>query len=82
MSKISYFLHNECGIKCFSSESIECLQDIDIKNNYEKNLLLINITGKNINKLLFELEDNYKKLTTSFNIALFNMKYNTGIENE
>lgn len=79
---ISYFLFNECRMQCISYERFESIQDAEKGDNNEKNLVLIDTTGKDIKMLLFELENEYKKLTSCFNMALFNMKHNTGIEKE
>ena len=62
---LSYFLYSKSELVCISCEDVDCLLDIEAEKDGQKKLLLIDITAKNINKLLFELEDEYKSLFKS-----------------
>ena len=80
---ISYFLNNECDVKCNSGIDFECIYDvINEKKVNRKNLLLVDVSGKDLNTLLFDFKGDNKRVISFFNVALFNMKHNTRTEKE
>ena len=79
---IEYFLYKELGVKCIVNESIECIQNSDDVEIDQKTLLLLDISDKDMNRLLSERESEYSKVISGFVSALFNLSNNTGIENK
>jgi len=79
---IGYYLKNECSVQCVVCDHFDELPVNGEKGEEQKSLLLIDVSGLEIKKLLFQLEDEYRKIISHYYVALFNMEHQTGIEKE
>ena len=79
---VSHFLQSECGMRCMYCNQIEHLLDNGNGTQEQKNIILFDVTDQDIKRLLFHLEDEYKRLAEDYHIALFNLDHNTGMESE
>ena len=76
---ISHFLQSECGIRCVYCHKVEQLLGNGENPHEQKNIMLFDVKEQDLKRFLFHLEDEYKKLTAYFNVALFNLEHRTGI---
>jgi len=79
---VAHFLQSECGMRCIYYDQIEQLLRNGENSQEQKNMILFDVKEQDVKRFLFHLEDEFQKLIADFNVALFNLEHNTGIESE